>query len=44
MTRTRLLSASLIALLALPACEGFKEAMTAHVDTVARAGSQELVK
>ncbi len=42
MTRTRLLSASLIALLALPACEGFKEAMTAHVDTVARAGSQEL--
>lgn len=42
MTRTRLLSASLVALLGLTACEGLKEAMTAHVDTVARAGSQEL--
>ena len=30
------------AVVALPACEGLKEAMTAHVDTVARAGSQEL--
>src|SRR5919107_5353908 len=27
---------------ALAACDGFKEAMTAHVDVVARAGSQEL--
>ena len=26
----------------LAACDGFKEAMTAHVDVVARAGSQEL--
>lgn len=42
MTRTRLLSASLVALFGLTACEGLKEAMTAHVDTVARAGSQEL--
>jgi hypothetical protein len=37
---------SLIALAAalgvLAACDGFKEAMTAHVDVVARAGSQEL--
>lgn len=30
------------AVVALAACDGFKEAMTAHVDTVARAGSQEL--
>ena len=42
MTRTRLLSATLVALLGLSACEGFKNAMTAHVDVVARAGSQEL--
>ncbi len=42
MTRTRLLTASLVALLGLSACEGLKEAMTAHVDVVARAGSQEL--
>ena len=27
---------------ALAACDGFKEAMTAHVDVVAKAGSQEL--
>ena len=26
----------------LVACDGFKEAMTAHVDVAARAGSQEL--
>src|SRR5215211_8550207 len=26
----------------LAACDGFKEAMSAHVDKVARAGSQEL--
>jgi peptidyl-prolyl cis-trans isomerase D len=42
MTRTRILAASLVALLGVTACEGFKEAMTAHVDVVARAGSQEL--
>jgi len=42
MTRTRILTASLVALLGATACEGFKEAMTAHVDVVARAGSQEL--
>ena len=42
MTRTRFAAASLVALLGITACEGFKEAMTAHVDTVARAGSQEL--
>jgi hypothetical protein len=42
MTRIRLLSASLVALLGLTACEGLREAMTAHVDVVARAGSQEL--
>jgi PPIC-type PPIASE domain len=29
-------------LLALTACDGFKEAMTAHVDVAAKAGSQEL--
>jgi parvulin-like peptidyl-prolyl isomerase len=36
---------SLVALFAafgIAACDGFKEAMTAHVDVVARAGSQEL--
>ncbi|MBX7119021.1 MAG: peptidylprolyl isomerase [Gemmatimonadaceae bacterium] len=42
MTRTRLLPAAFAALLGLTACEGLKEAMTAHVDVVARAGSQEL--
>ena len=30
------------AAIVLAACDGFKEAMTAHVDVVARAGSQEL--
>jgi hypothetical protein len=30
------------AVLGLSACDGFREAMTAHVDVVARAGSQEL--
>ena len=42
MTRIRLLFASLILALGITACAGFREAMTAHVDTVARAGSQEL--
>ncbi|GAC1517420.1 MAG: hypothetical protein NVS1B4_17590 [Gemmatimonadaceae bacterium] len=32
----------LVAALAVAGCDGFKEAMTAHVDVVARAGSQEL--
>ena len=32
----------LAAVASLAACEGFKEAMTAHVDVAARAGSQEL--
>lgn len=41
MTRNRLLSVLAI-VLGLTACEGFREAMTAHVDVVARAGSQEL--
>ena len=30
------------AILAITACNGLKEALTAHVDVVARAGSQEL--
>src|SRR5690606_8989514 len=30
------------AVLSFSACDGFREAMTAHVDVVARAGSQEL--
>ena len=42
MTRIRLIHASLALALGLTACEGFKEAMTAHVNVVARAGSQEL--
>lgn len=42
MTRFRLLSASLLTVIGISACDGFKEAMTAHVDVVARAGSQEL--
>jgi hypothetical protein len=40
MTRIRLLGA--LALVALTACDGLKEALTAHVDVAARAGSQEL--
>lgn len=42
MSRTRLLLASLLAVVTVPSCAAFKEAMTAHVDVVARAGSQEL--
>lgn len=34
--------AALAALVPLMACDGLKEAMTAHVDVVARAESQEL--
>jgi len=38
-----LLAASAAAVaMTLSACDGLKEAMTAHIDTVARAGSQEL--
>lgn len=40
MTRILLTCIGLTGVLA--ACDGFKEAMTAHVDVVARAGSQEL--
>lgn len=40
MTKVRI--AALAALVPLMACEGLKEAMTAHVDVVARAESQEL--
>lgn len=40
MKRSVFVLAASVALLA--GCEGFKEAMTAHVDVVARAGSQEL--
>lgn len=40
MTRIALTCIGLAGVLA--ACDGFKEAMTAHVDVVARAGSQEL--
>ena len=38
----RFASIALGATVLLAGCDGFKEAMTAHVDTVARAGSQEL--
>lgn len=40
MKRQRLFA--LVAIAGLAACDGFKEAMTAHVDVVAKAGSQEL--
>jgi len=42
MIRFRFASVALLALLALPACGALKDAMTAHVDVVARAGNQEL--
>jgi PPIC-type PPIASE domain len=42
MTRIRIRAAALAATFALTACSGLKDALTAHVDTVARAGSQEL--
>lgn len=41
MTRFRI-AVALAALLPLAACDGLKEAFTAHVDVAARAGSQEL--
>jgi peptidyl-prolyl cis-trans isomerase D len=39
---TKLCVAGLAALVTVTACDGLKEAMTAHVDVAARAGSQEL--
>ncbi len=42
MTRSRLRLASLVVVLGLSACQGLKDALTAHVDVVARAGSHEL--
>jgi parvulin-like peptidyl-prolyl isomerase len=42
MTRIRFRAAALAATFALTACSGLKDALTAHVDTVARAGGQEL--
>ena len=39
---TRIRTAGVAALALLTACDGLKEALTAHVDVVARAGSQEL--
>src|SRR5829696_2842709 len=36
------LAAGLLAVGSLAACDGLKEAFTAHVDVVAKAGSQEL--
>lgn len=40
--RSRLLAAVALAAITLGACSGLKEALTAHVDVVARAASQEL--
>jgi peptidyl-prolyl cis-trans isomerase D len=42
MTRHKLRASALIAVIALSACAGLRDALTAHVDLVARAGSQEL--
>ena len=42
MSRTQLRAAALITTFAVTACAGLKDALTAHVDLVARAGSQEL--
>ena len=42
MKRNVILATTLVATLGIAACDGFKEALTAHVDVVARAGSQEL--
>src|SRR3954468_3675391 len=40
--RTRYLIGAAAACVAVTACSGLKDALTAHVDVVARAGSQEL--
>jgi hypothetical protein len=42
MTRTRLFVASLLVVVSASSCAAFKDAMTAHQDVVARAGTQEL--
>lgn len=42
MKRNVILASTLVATLGIAACDGFKEALTAHVDVVARAGTQEL--
>ena len=42
MKRNVILATTLFATLGIAACDSFKEALTAHVDVVARAGSQEL--
>ena len=42
MTRTRFRAVALVAVVVLTACAGLKDALTAHVDLVAKAGSQEL--
>ncbi len=42
MKRNVILATTLAATLGIAACDGFKEALTAHVDVVARAGTQEL--
>jgi hypothetical protein len=42
MPRIRFRAAALAAVFALTACAGLKDALTAHTDTVARAGGQEL--
>ena len=42
MLKNRQFALVLSSVAVLAACDGFKEAMTAHVDVVARAGSQEL--
>lgn len=42
MSSLRARSAIVVSIFALAACAGLKDALTAHVDTVARAGGQEL--
>ncbi|MHB8838995.1 MAG: peptidylprolyl isomerase [Gemmatimonadaceae bacterium] len=42
MKRNVILATTMAATLGIAACDGFKEALTAHVDVVARAGTQEL--
>ena len=42
MKRNVILATTLAATLGIAACDSFKEALTAHVDVVARAGTQEL--
>ena len=42
MKRKVILATTMVAILGIAACDSFKEALTAHVDVVARAGTQEL--